>query len=90
MSDELDPIEQMNELHVELGRKAAELAMQVLESLDVSEIPVATAVSLLKFGVELERKALGQSDADGDTDPFDLLLKLGAEPEEEESDGPDR
>lgn len=90
MSDELDPIEQMNELHVELGRKAAELAMQVLESLDVSEIPVATAVSLLKFGVELERKALGQSDADGDTDPFDLLLKLGAEPEKEESDGPDR
>jgi hypothetical protein len=86
----------MNELHVELGRKAAELAMQVLESVNVVDIPVATAVSLLKFGVDLERKALLGAEADGgDVDPFDQLAKaIGGEaaPEikEEDSDGPDR
>lgn len=71
-----ESVEAMNELHVSLGRKAAELAMQVLEHLDVSEIPVATAVALLKFGVELERKALlgVESDAAG-VDPFEALSK---------------
>lgn len=73
---EVDPIEEMNELHVELGRKAAELAMQVLESVNVADIPVATAVSLLKFGVDLERKALLGAEADSDgSDPFDALAK---------------
>jgi hypothetical protein len=82
-----DQIEAMNELHVELGRKAAELAMQVLESLNVQDIPVATAVSLLKFGVELERKALLGAEADvGETDPFEALTKAlsGQPPEKEE------
>ena len=80
-----DQIEAMNELHVDLGRKAAELAMQVLESLNVSDIPVATAVSLLKFGVELERKALLGAEADdGDSDVFDQLAKaMGGQPEKE-------
>ena len=75
-----DPVEAMNELHVQLGRKAAELAMQVLEQLDVTEIPVATAVALLKFGVELERKALlgSESDAGDGVDPFDALAKAVA------------
>lgn len=86
-----DQIEQMNDLHVELGRKAAELAMQVLESLEVSEIPVATAVSLLKFGVDLERKALGQTEDDGETDPFAALAGAmsGKQEYQEDSDGPD-
>lgn len=83
-----DPVEEMNELHVALGRKAAELAMGVLESLDVEEIPVATAVSLLKFGVELERKALLGAEADGDgADPFDALAKaLSGQPSEKEEE----
>jgi hypothetical protein len=78
-----DQIEAMNELHVELGRKAAELAMQVLESLNVQDIPVATAVSLLKFGVELERKALLGTEEDSDGgDPFDALATamMGGQP----------
>ena len=75
-ADAVDPIEAMNELHVGLGRKAAELAMQVLESLSVQDIPVATAVSLLKFGVELERKALLGVEADAvNADPFDALAQ---------------
>ena len=88
-ADPDDAIEVMNELHVELGRKAAEKAMEVLESLGVDEIPVATAVALLKFGVELERKAL-LADEDGDDDgedPFEALAKAaagGQEPKEED------
>ena len=69
-----DPVEEMNELHVELGKRAAELAMDVLESVDPDNIPVATAVSLLKFGVELERKALLGAEHDEDGDPFEGLL----------------
>jgi hypothetical protein len=87
---EVDPVAAMNELHVELGRKAAELAMEVLESMNASDIPVATAVSLLKFGVELERKALLGVEADAaSTDPFDALAQalMGGQdpaPEKEE------
>jgi hypothetical protein len=77
VSDEVDPIEEMNELHVDLGRKAAELAMQVLESASVADIPIATAVALLKFGVELERKALLGAEADDDGgDAFDALAGM--------------
>jgi len=77
---EVDPVAEMNETHVELGRKAAELAMEVLESLSVADIPVATAVSLLKFGVDLQRKALLGVEVDGESDPFDALAKaLGGE-----------
>jgi ABC-type uncharacterized transport system substrate-binding protein len=76
----------MNETHVEIGERAAELAMQVLESINPADIPVATAVSLLKFGVELQRKALlgVEADADGG-DPFEALAKaLGGQPPEKE------
>jgi hypothetical protein len=81
-----DPIEEMNTLHVDLGRKAAELAMQVLETINPVDIPVATAVALLKFGVELERKALLGVEADGDgADPFDALAKaMGGQPAPDE------
>lgn len=87
MSEQDDSIERMNELHVKLGRKAAEKAMMVLDHLGVDEIPVATAVSLLKFGVELERKALGQADDGDDIDPFDALANaMGAKPEQREEE----
>lgn len=69
-------IEKMNALHVEIGEKAAELALQVLEAVKPEDIPVASAVSLLKFGVELQRKALlGAEDDAGEDDPFDALAK---------------
>lgn len=81
MSVTPDPVEEMNTSHVELGQKAAELAMQVLESMSVNDIPVATAVSLLKFGVDLQRKALLGAEAEDDTDAFDALAKaLGGPP----------
>lgn len=82
-----DQIEDMNQAHCDLGRKAAELALDVLEGIDPSEIPVPSAVSLLKFGVELERKALLGSEEDEDgADPFDALAKaLGPITEKEES-----
>lgn len=71
-----DPAEVMNELHADIGRKAAELALQVLESIDPKDIPVASAVALLRFGVELERKALlGVEDDGGGADPFETLAK---------------
>jgi len=74
VSDPADDVEVMNALHVDLGRKAAGLAMDVLSSLDVADIPVATAVSLLKFGVELERKALIGVEGDAAaSDPFAAL-----------------
>lgn len=77
-----DPIEAMNEVHAELARKAADLAMNVLESVELKDIPVASAVALLRFGVDLERKALlGSEDSDGDVDPFEGLAKaLAADP----------
>lgn len=75
MSDAVDPIELMNQLHVDIGRKAAELALSVLESANPADIPVASAVSLLKFGVELERKALLGAEDDSVDDPFAALTK---------------
>jgi len=66
-------VQAMNELHVELARKAARLAMSVLEGIDVNEIPVASAVALLKFGVDLERKALLGTEDDVEADPFAAL-----------------
>lgn len=84
MTDEADSIAEMNEIHVKLGRKAAEKAMEVLDALNIADIPVATAVALLKFGVDLERKALLGVEVDAESDPFDALLKGGqpAAPEE--------
>jgi hypothetical protein len=71
-----DPIDAMNALHVAIGRKAAELALEVLEAADLSEIPFPSAVALLKFGVDLERKALLGVEEDGaGADPFENLAK---------------
>lgn len=66
----------MNALHVEIGKTAAELALKVLESANVADIPIPAAVSLLKFGVDLQRKALlGAEDAGDAPDPFADLAK---------------
>ena len=84
MSDAVDPIEAMNQLHVDIGRKAAELALEVLTTVNPADIPFASAVSLLKFGVELERKALlGAEDDAAATDPFESLVKAMTVVEEE-------
>jgi hypothetical protein len=71
-------IKEMNRLHIELARKAATLALQVLEQAEVKDWTVSAAVSLLKLGVDLERKSvLGIEEAGGDgnePDPFEALL----------------
>jgi hypothetical protein len=48
-----------------------------LNNVALADIPVATAVALLKFGVELERKALLGVEVDAEDDPFDALLTGG-------------
>jgi len=83
MSDAVDPIEQMNQLHVDIGRRAAELALEVLTAVNPADIPFASAVSLLKFGVDLERKALLGAEDDAAADPFESLVKAMTAVEEE-------
>ena len=62
-------------LHRDVGRRAMTKAMLVLDQIDAAEIPVNVAVQLLKFGAELERRAmLGIEPVEGD-DPFDALSK---------------
>ena len=80
MSDasELATVEQlreMYELHRDLGRRAMTLAMTVLDNADPAEIPVNVAVQLLKFGADLERRALLGIEPDDDADPFKELAK---------------
>lgn len=80
-----DAVEEMNALHIQIGRKAAQLALEVLEEADLSDAPFASVVALLKFGVELERKAvLGSEDDadDGGVDPFEKLAKTLTTPTE--------
>lgn len=73
---EEDAVEVMNQLHVDIGHKAAELALSVLDTVNPKDMSVASAVSLLKFGVELERKALlGVEEDAAESDPFEALIK---------------
>lgn len=86
MSDEVEvehddehaeQLREMYELHRTVGRAAMTKALAVINQLDLADIPVNVAVQLLKFGAELERRALlgvGSEDDDGD-DPFDALAK---------------
>lgn len=80
MTAGVDPVEVMNGLHVDIGRKAAELALAVLEALQPADIPVASAVALLKFGVDLERKALLGAEDDAVVDPFAALATALTDP----------
>lgn len=76
MSKQVDQVEEMNDLHVELGRKAAQLAINVLDTIDLMDMPLPSVVALLRFGVELERKALlGSEQEEDDVDPFEALSK---------------
>lgn len=82
VSAEIDPdvlhaeeLRQMYELHRDLGRRAMQKAMQVLDQLDPEDIPVNVAVQLLKFGADLERRALLGIEPDAEHDPFDQLAK---------------
>jgi hypothetical protein len=77
---EVDELREMYELHRNLGRRAMQKAMQVLDMTEPGDIPVNVAVQLLKFGADLERRALLGIEPDDDHDPFDQLAKaIGGE-----------
>ena len=56
-----------------VGRKALTKAMDVLDNMNVADIPIEVAVRLLKFGADLERKAVLGIEPDGDDDLFSQL-----------------
>jgi hypothetical protein len=66
-------VKAMYELHRDVGRKAMTKAMEAIDNMDATEIPIAVAVQLLKFGADLERKAVLGIEPDGDDDPFGQL-----------------
>lgn len=66
-------VKAMYELHRDVGRKALTKAMEVLDKMDAANIPIDVAVRLLKFGADLERKAVLGIEPDGDDDPFSAL-----------------
>jgi hypothetical protein len=68
-----EAVKAMYELHRDLGRRAMQLAMAVLDRTPPEDIPVGIAVQLLKFGADLERKALLGIEPDGEADPFGVL-----------------
>jgi hypothetical protein len=70
-----EELRQMYELHRDLGRRAMQKAMAVLDQIDPADIPVNVAVQLLKFGADLERRALLGIEPDAEHDPFDALAK---------------
>lgn len=70
-------VRQMHELHRDVGRKALMKAMEALDQMDASTIPIDVAVRLLKFGSDLERKALLGIEPDDDDDPFKSLAGAG-------------
>jgi hypothetical protein len=72
---EVDELREMFVFHRDLGRKAMQKAMQVLDQTLPEDIPVNVAVQLLKFGADLERRALLGIEPDEEHDPFDQLAK---------------
>lgn len=68
-----EAVRKMYELHRDLGQKAMKKAMAALDAIDPLEIPVNVAVQLLKFGADLERRAVLGIEPDGDDDPFGAL-----------------
>jgi hypothetical protein len=78
--DHDEQVRQMYELHRAVGRAAMTKALAVLDALDINDIPVNVAVQLLRFGAELERRAvLGIEPDAGADDPFDALVKAMSE-----------
>jgi len=77
-----EQLRQMWDEHVKLGRKAVAIALKVLDKVNPDDVPVQVAVQLLKFGVEVERRALLGVETEGDgEDPFEALAKAAAEAE---------
>lgn len=73
-------VQEMFELHRKVGRAAMQKALSVIDALDVDAIPVNVAVQLLRFGAELERRALLGIDPDADAeDPFEALSRAMSE-----------
>ena len=72
-------VKAMHDKHVDVARKAVDIAMRVLDAIDPDDVTAAVAVQLLKFGVESERKALLGVEPDEDVDPFADLEKAAAE-----------
>lgn len=70
-----EAVREMYELHRDVGRKALQIALDVLDKIDPAEIPVNVAVQLLKFGADLERRAVLGIEPEGDDDPFSALAK---------------
>jgi len=69
----------MYELHVDVGRAALTKALAAIDLMDPADIPIAVAVQLLKFGADLERRALLGIEPEGEDDPFGTLAgRLGA------------
>lgn len=68
-----EAVRDMYVLHRDVGRKALDLAMKVLDNIDPTTIPIDVAVRLLKFGADLERKAVLGIEPDDDDDPFKEL-----------------
>lgn len=66
-------VKEMYELHCKVGRAALTKAMEVLDKMDAANIPIDVAVRLLKFGADLERKAVLGIEPDGEDDPFGAL-----------------
>ena len=68
-----EQVRQMYELHRDVGRQALELALDALKNANPADIPIDVAVRLLKFGADLERRAVLGIEPDGDDDPFSKL-----------------
>lgn len=68
-----EAVRQMYELHRDVGRKALTKALDAIDQMDAADIPIAVAVQLLKFGADLERRAVLGIEPDGEDDPFSAL-----------------
>jgi hypothetical protein len=68
-----EAVREMYELHRDVGRKSLQIALAVLDSTNPADIPINVAVQLLKFGAELERRAVLGIEPEGDDDPFAAL-----------------
>ena len=68
-----DAVREMYELHVQVGRAALAKALAAIDLIDPKDIPLNVAVQLLKFGADLERRALLGIEPDGEADPFGTL-----------------
>jgi len=72
-------VREMYELHVQVGRAALSKALAAIDAMKPADIPIAVAVQLLKFGADLERRALLGIEPEGEDDPFGTLAgRLGA------------